>query len=162
MQTAIRWALCIIGIEILFLVAFRAHLLAIAPPLAASCILLTANPQGMFAKPRTVITAYVLVGHLGLINSVFWGSDLFGLFVMTLLVVAIMATVPCIHPPAIALLFQLANTAHPFQSYLLTLCLVSGMLALHLAGQWLMGLLFRETPTAAIPLATTKLFRSVS
>lgn len=161
MQTAIRWALCIIGIEILFLVAFRAGLLAIVPPLAASCILLAANPQGMFARPGTVLTAYIVVGHLGLINSVFWGNDLFCLFVMTLLVVGIMAAVPCIHPPAVALLFHLANSPHPFQSYLVTLCLMVGLLALHLAGQWFITQLFRTAPAIPRPQVATNFFETV-
>ena len=87
MQTAIRWAFCILGIEVLFLLGLQADLLAVVPVLSASCILLSANPKGLFAKPRTVIIAYVLIGHLGLLNSVFWGNDLFCVFVMTLVAV---------------------------------------------------------------------------
>ena len=151
MQTGIRWAFCILSIEVLFLVALQAGQLSAVPPLAASCVLLAANPQGMFAQPRTVIMAYMLVSHLGLLNSVFWGNDLFCYLVMTLVAVLLMVIVPCIHPPAIALPFLLANSTAPFRDYLIFMCMVGSIVLLHLASQWLLNQLY-DTTNRSSPL----------
>lgn len=153
MQAAVRWALYILGIEILFLVALQTNQVGVVPPLAASFVLLAANPQGVFARPKTVLLAYVLVGHLGLLNSVFWGNNLFCLFVITLLAVALLATVPCIHPPAIAILFQLSKAPAPFQTYLIMVALVGGMLGFHFAAQWFHAQVFPESRPNPLPLA---------
>lgn len=149
MQTAIRWALCILSIEVLFLVALQAGQLSAVPPLAASCVLLAANPQGVFAQPKTVVLAYMLVSHLGLLNCVFWGNDLFCYLIMTLLAVILMVVVPCIHPPAIALPFLLANSSAPFRDYLLLMGMVGSIMLLHLAGQWLLNQLYDTTSRRA-------------
>ncbi|WP_080056197.1 HPP family protein [Spirosoma aerolatum] len=142
MQTAIRWALYILGIEILFLVALAVHHFSLVPPLAASCILLAANPKGVFAQPRTVLVAYILVGHLGLFQYVFFGNNLFGLMAMTILAVSLMAAVSSIHPPAIAMLFLLARAAHPFQEYLFMVLFVVAMVGFHYAAQWWLSQLY--------------------
>ncbi|GAB4025343.1 HPP family protein [Spirosoma gilvum] len=142
MQTAIRWAVYILGIEILFLVALKFHHLSLLPAFVATCVLLAANPKGTFAHPRSVLIGYMLVGHLGLITFVFWGNNLFGLLAMTLVVVAIMASVSSVHPPAIALLFQLVKSAHPFQDYLFMVVFVVAILGVHYAAQWIQKQLF--------------------
>ncbi len=153
MQSVVRWALYILGIEILFLVALQAGQLSVVPPLAATFVLLAANPHGIFAKPKTVLLAYVLVGHLGLLNSVFWGNNMFCLFVMTLLAVALLAAVPCIHPPAIAILFQLSKAPNPFETYLVMAALIGGILGFHFMAQWFHGQIFQTERPASVPLA---------
>lgn len=145
MQTAIRWALYILGIEILFLVALKVQHLSLVPPLAASCMLLAANPKGAFAQPRTVLAAYILVGHLGLLDYVFFGNTLFGLMGMMVLAVALMASASSVHPPAIALLFQLAKAAHPFQEYLFMVVFVLAIVGYHYAAQWFLEQLYPAT-----------------
>lgn len=153
MQTAIRWALCIVGIEVLFLLSLAANQLTAVPPLAATCILLCANPQGAFARPRTVIFAYMVVGHLGLLNSVFFGNDMFGMLTITLLGVGLMAAIPCIHPPAIAIPFLLAQSPEPFRAYLVTMGLAGGVLALHLLSQQFLRELYKIDQTGtSLPL----------
>lgn len=156
MQAAVRWALYILGIELLFLVALQTDQLAVVPPLAATIVLLAANPQGIFARPKTVLLAYILVGHLGLLNSVFWGNNMFCLFVMTLLAVALLAAVPCIHPPAIAILFQLSKATDPFQTYLIMAALVIGILGFHVAAQWFHAQVFPEQQAGPVPLTEPK------
>lgn len=153
MQTAIRWALCIVSIELLFLLSLAANQLSAVPPLAASCMLLCANPQGAFARPRTVIFAYIVVGHLGLLNSVFFGNDMFGMLAITLLGVGLMAAIPCIHPPAIAIPFLLAQSTEPFRAYLLTIGLVGVVLALHILSQRFLRELYKaDQPGASVSI----------
>ena len=144
MQTAIRWALCLLGIEVILGLSVWAGLIAIVPLLAASYLLLVVNPQRMFSRPRTVLLAYLVIGHLSLLNSVFFGHNLFGILVTTVLAIVFMAVTPCIHLPALVLPFLLAHSSTPFRMYFLILGLVGVVLGLHLMGQWLIDQLYKK------------------